>query len=99
MADKHESLQATENALVLRADLPGIEPDEVKLRVEEGVLTVSGEHEESSEEEREGYSRRERRFASFSHSVSVPPDTKADDVEVKAEDGVVQVTIPRAAPA
>lgn len=80
--------------LVLRADLPGIKPDEVKIEVEGDVLTVSGEHREEKKEEKEHYVRRERRFGSFSRSMILPRGVQADDIEAKCEDGVLEVTIP-----
>ena len=51
--------------LVVRADLPGIKPEEVKIEVEDDILTISGEHEERTEEKDEDYVRRERRYGSF----------------------------------
>lgn len=80
--------------VVLRADLPGIKPDEVKVTVEDDVLTVSGEHSEESEEEEGSYMRRERRFGSFSRSMSLPAGVKAEDIESTTKDGVLEVTIP-----
>ena len=50
--------------LVVRADIPGIKPEEVKIEVEDDILTVSGEHEESKEEKDKNYVRRERRYGS-----------------------------------
>jgi HSP20 family protein len=80
--------------VVLRADLPGIKPDEVKITVEDDVLTVSGEHTEESEEKGEDYMRRERRRGSFSRSMSLPSGVKTEDIEATTEDGVLEVTIP-----
>jgi HSP20 family protein len=80
--------------VVLRADLPGIKPDEVKVTVEDDVLTVSGEHVEESEEEKEDYMRRERRVGSFSRSMSLPAGVNVDDIKSTTEDGVLEVTIP-----
>lgn len=80
--------------VILRADLPGIKPDEVKITVEDDVLTVSGEHTEESEEERDNYMRRERRFGSFSRSMTLPAGVKATDIESTTADGVLEVTIP-----
>ncbi len=80
--------------LMLRADLPGIKPDEVKIEVEGDVLTVSGEHKEEKEDKRENYVRRERRYGSFSRSMSIPSGVKAEDVEATTEDGVLEVTVP-----
>lgn len=83
-----------EDKLVLRADLPGIKPDDVKIEVEDDVLTVSGEHREEREEEKENYMRRERRYGSFSRSMSLPQGVTAEDIEATTEDGVLEVTIP-----
>ena len=58
--------------LVVRADIPGIKPEEVKIEVEDDILTVSGEHTESKEEKDKHYVRRERRYGSFSRSMALP---------------------------
>jgi HSP20 family protein len=80
--------------LVLRADLPGIKPEEVKLEVEDDILTVSGEHRESKEEEDKHYVRRERRYGSFSRSMTLPQGTDAKKIKARTHDGIVEVTIP-----
>jgi HSP20 family protein len=80
--------------VILRADLPGIKPDEVKVTVEDDVLTVSGEHSSESEEEKGDYMRRERRYGSFSRSMSLPAGVNVDDIRSTTEDGVLEVTIP-----
>jgi HSP20 family protein len=81
---------------VLRANVPGLELDEVKLEVEDDVLTVSGEHEETSEEKKDDYVRRERRFGSFSRSIALPKGVTADQVEATCKDGVLEVSFPKA---
>ncbi|HEY7255747.1 MAG TPA: Hsp20/alpha crystallin family protein [Solirubrobacterales bacterium] len=83
-----------DGSVILRADLPGIKPEDVKVTVEDDVLTVSGEHTEESEEKEGDYMRRERRFGSFSRSMSLPPGVKAEDIESTTKDGVLEVTIP-----
>jgi HSP20 family protein len=83
-----------DGTVVLRADLPGINPDEVKVTVEDDVLTISGEHTEESEEKKENYMRRERRYGSFSRSMSLPAGVKPEDIESTTKDGVLEVTIP-----
>jgi HSP20 family protein len=80
--------------LLLRANVPGIEPDEVKIEVEDGVLTVSGEHEENSEEKDADYVRRERSYGSFSRSLVLPSGVDAGAIKATTKDGVVEVTIP-----
>jgi HSP20 family protein len=83
-----------DDAIVIRADIPGIKSDEVEIAVEDGILTVSGEHEEKSDEKTEHYVRRERRVGSFSRSMTLPRGVKPDDIEATAADGVLEVTIP-----
>ena len=80
--------------LVVRADIPGIKPEEVKIEVEDDILTVSGEHEEHKEEKDKHYVRRERRYGSFSRSMTLPPGVEAKTIKAKTHDGVVEVTIP-----
>ena len=83
-----------EDRLVLRADLPGIKPEDVKIEVEDDVLTVSGEHKEEKEEKKEHYMRRERRYGSFSRSMALPKGVSVDDIEASSKDGVLEVSIP-----
>ncbi|HTX30365.1 MAG TPA: Hsp20/alpha crystallin family protein [Solirubrobacteraceae bacterium] len=80
--------------LVIRADLPGIKPEEVKIEVEDDILTVSGEHEERKEEKEKEYMRRERRYGSFSRSMALPPGVEPKKIKAQTRDGVVEVTIP-----
>lgn len=79
----------------LRADVPGIKPDDVEVAVEDGILKVAAEHREETEEKRENYVRRERRYGSFSRTMAIPRGVTADDVEATIDDGVLVVTIPR----
>jgi HSP20 family protein len=80
--------------LVIRADVPGMEPDDVKIEVEDGMLTISGEREESDEEEDGKYLRRERRYGSFSRSMTLPAGVDSSKIEAKVNHGVAEVTIP-----
>jgi HSP20 family protein len=80
--------------LVVRAELPGIKPEEVKVEVEDDVLTVSGEHEESKEDEGKKYLRRERRYGAFSRSIALPAGVDAKKIKANTRDGIVEVKIP-----
>jgi HSP20 family protein len=80
--------------LVVRADLPGIKPEEVKIEVEDDILAISGEHRETKEEKDKNYVRRERRYGSFSRSMTLPKGVTAKDIKAETHDGVVEVTIP-----
>ena len=80
--------------LVVRADIPGLKPEEVKIEVEDGILTVSGEHEERTEEKDKHFVRRERRYGSFSRSMALPAGVDAKEIKAETHDGVVEVKIP-----
>jgi HSP20 family protein len=85
-----------DDGLVVRVDLPGIKPEQVKIEVEDGILTVSGEHEERrTEKDDDGrYLRRERRLGAFSRSIALPSGVDAEAIKAETRDGVVEVTIP-----
>ncbi|HEU4974909.1 MAG TPA: Hsp20/alpha crystallin family protein [Baekduia sp.] len=87
-------VQRTGDTLTLRADVPGIEPDEIKITVEDNVLTVIGEHEEQREEEAEGYLRRERHYGAFRRSMTLPAGAEADHITATTKNGVVEITVP-----
>ncbi len=80
--------------LVVRADVPGIKPEEVKIEVEDDILTVSGSHEERKEQKEKHFLRRERHYGSFSRSMALPAGVDAKKIKAKTHDGVVEVTIP-----
>ena len=80
--------------LVVRADVPGIKAEDVKIEVENGILTVSGEHEERKEDKDKQFLRRERRYGSFSRSMALPAGVDPEKIKARTHDGVVEVTIP-----
>ncbi len=80
--------------LVVRADVPGIKPEEVKIEVRDDILTVSGSHEERKEKKDKHFLRRERRYGSFSRSLALPAGVEAKKIKAKTHDGVVEVTVP-----
>lgn len=83
-----------DDALVMRAEVPGMTPEEVSIELADDVLTIRGRHEESKEEKEERFVRRERRVGSFARSVVLPPGTDPDAIEATVKDGVLEVRIP-----
>ncbi|MGN6372318.1 MAG: Hsp20/alpha crystallin family protein [Solirubrobacteraceae bacterium] len=80
--------------LVIRADVPGIKPEDVKIQVEDDILTVSGRHEERTEEKDKHFLRRERRYGSFTRSLALPPGVDPKKIKAKTHDGLIEVTVP-----
>jgi HSP20 family protein len=81
--------------IVLKAELPGVDAKNVDIRLENNVLTLSGERKLDSEVKRESYHRVERTYGSFTRSFTLP--TVVDQEKIKAEyrDGVLRVTLPK----
>ena len=84
-----------EDALVLKADLPGLDRDDVNIEVKDRVLTVSGTRESEHSDKSEGFYRVERAFGGFSRSLSLPEGVDADKVSATFDKGVLEVTIPK----
>ena len=74
---------------------PGMEKNDFNVQVENGVLTVSAEKEDESEEKEERYTRREYSYNSFSRSFPLPDSVKAEDVDASYKNGVLTVKIPK----
>jgi HSP20 family protein len=90
-------LAEREGQLVLRADLPGMDRDDVDVQIKDGVLTVSGERKFENESRGEGYHRVERSFGRFSRSLRLPRGVDAGAVSASFDRGVLEVTVPKPA--
>jgi len=88
-------LVETADAFVLRADLPGMSEQDVKIEVEDNVLSVSGERKAEHEARGEGFYRMERAFGTFSRSLTLPKGVNADAVAASFDRGVLEVHIPK----
>jgi HSP20 family protein len=84
-----------EGNLVLKAELPGVDPKDVDVRVESNVLTLRGERKFESEVKREQYHRVERAYGSFSRSFTLPNVVDTGKIVAEYKDGVLRVTLPQ----
>ena len=86
-----------ENAdnIVLKAELPGIDPQDVDIRVEDNTLYLKGERRFEKEVKEESYHRVERTYGSFARSFSLPSSIAADKVVAEYKDGVLTLTLPK----
>jgi HSP20 family protein len=85
----------TENELVLSFDLPGIEEDQIAVELDDNVLTVSGQRERTSEHSNERFYRFERRFGTFSRSVTLPAGVSEGDIKADYTNGVLEIRVPK----
>lgn len=80
--------------LVIKAELPGFEPEDVSVTVEGDVLTFGGERKLAQDLGEKHWRRIERRYGKFSRSFSLPPTVNADQVSAEYKDGTLTVTLP-----
>nr|AIA18532.1 Hsp20/alpha crystallin family [uncultured bacterium] len=80
--------------LVIRADLPGINKDNVKVELGDDSIVLRGERQEERKEEREGFLRTERSYGSFYREISVPPNVDTSKATATFRDGVLEITMP-----
>jgi len=80
--------------LVVRADLPGLKKDDVKVEVDDGILAISGERSEEREENRDDFYRSERNYGQFYRAIPLPEGVTGDQCEATFKDGVLEVTLP-----
>ncbi len=85
----------TDEEFQIRAELPGVEKKDVKLSVEEGVLTISGHREQEKEEKGKRYHRIERAYGSFARSFTVPDAVDEQKVAAEFKNGVLTVRLPK----
>ena len=84
------------NELVICADLPGMNKDDVKVDVTEDRVTIQGERKREHEETKEGVYRSERSYGSFYREIPLPPGTMADQAKASFKNGVLEVRMPSA---
>ena len=86
----------TADAIVLKAELPGLTKDDVDVEVDDSVLTISGERQFKETVEEGRFSRIERPYGTFSRSITLPQGVKSDRIAASFRDGVLEVTVPKA---
>ena len=86
----------TDDEVVVKAELPGANRDDISVTVEDDSIIIQGESKQEEEVDEEGYYRRELRFGSFRRSVPLPTTVNPDEVSAKFADGVLTVRAPKA---
>ena len=84
---------------LIKAELPEVKKEDVKVTVENGVLTITGERKFEKEEENKKYHRIERAYGSFMRSFTLPQDAAGDKINAEFKDGVLKVHLPKSAEA
>jgi HSP20 family protein len=85
----------TENELVLKADVPDVDPKDIDVRVENQTLTISGDRKFEQENSSKGFHRIERSYGNFVRSFAVPNTFDTDKIDAGFKNGVLTVTLPK----
>ena len=86
----------TTNEVVVKASLPGYKPEEVDISITGDILTIKGEHKEEQKVKEENYWLRERRYGTFSRSITLPLEVVSDRAEASFDNGVLTLNLPKA---
>jgi HSP20 family protein len=85
----------TEQNIVLKAEVPGVKVEDLKITLENNVLTITGERKFKEEENEENYHRVERRYGKFTRSFNLPVGVAVENVVATFEHGVLTITLPK----
>lgn len=88
-------ISETDEALLVRASLPGFRKEDVNIEVNDGVLTISASREQETEEKTEKFYRRERRVGSVSRRIALPASVAEDHADAELVDGVLTLKLPK----
>lgn len=83
----------TEHSLVLKSELPGVDPKDVEVRIEDGTLYLKGERKQERDVKEENFHRIERSYGSFTRTFSLPNSIDTDNVKAEYKDGVLTLTL------
>jgi HSP20 family protein len=91
-------ISETDNEYLIRAELPAVKKDDVKVTVDQGVITIEGERKQEQEDKSEKYHRIERFHGTFARSFSLPENATTDGIRCESKDGILVVHIPKTKP-
>ena len=81
--------------MIIKAEMPGMKKEDVKISIQDNVLTLKGEKKQEKEEKDKNYHRVERSYGSFCRSFQLPTSVKTDKIKANYRDGVLNITLPK----
>lgn len=88
-------ISESDEGIIVEAELPGMNVKDIDITLTDGLLTIKGERKMEREDQGESYRRIERRFGSFSRSLDLGVEVKADTIDASYRDGILTVTLPK----
>ena len=86
----------TKDSIVLKAELPGMKPEDIDIEIDDNVLTIKGERRFKEQVEEGRYYRLERSYGHFSRSLTLPQGVRGEQVQAQFDQGVLEVRVPKA---
>ncbi len=84
------------DAYLVTVELPGLTPEDLDITMEDGLLTIQGERQFTSDSSEQQYHRVERRYGAFRRAITLPAHVTAEGIQASFEDGVLQILVPKA---
>ena len=88
-------IKEEKDCFLIVADVPGVDPKDIEITMENGMLTVKGERRSERKDSNEKYKRAERRMDAFYRCFSLPDTADGERIEAKGANGVLEITIPK----
>jgi HSP20 family protein len=83
------------DAYLVTVELPGVEPDDLEITLEDGLLTIQGERHFAHDSSEQQFHRVERRYGAFRRSITLPAQVQAEQIEASFDNGVLQIMVPK----
>jgi HSP20 family protein len=84
------------DAYLVMVELPGVEPDDLQITMEDGLLTIQGERHFAHDSSEQQFHRVERRYGAFRRSITLPAQVQAEQIEATFDNGVLEIVVPKA---
>ncbi|MBW2338575.1 MAG: Hsp20/alpha crystallin family protein, partial [Deltaproteobacteria bacterium] len=88
-------LYEKDDHFMIKAELPGVNKDAIKIDLQDRLLTLSGERTYDNEVKEENYYRRERSYGKFQRAFTLPADVDSDKIKAEFKDGLLQIEVPK----
>jgi HSP20 family protein len=85
----------TKNEIVVKAEVPGLDPKDIDISLSDGLLTIKGEKKQEREEKEEDYHLVERSYGTFTRSIRLPKEVQRDKINASYKNGVLKVVLPK----
>jgi len=88
-------LAETDNELVVKCEVPGLEPKDIDISISDGMLTIKGEKKQEREEKQADYHLVERSYGAFTRSIQLPKEVQSDKISASYKNGILKINLPK----